>query len=72
MITKSEVAYQFPVDTNFKAVCKKTDQERWERFLKILKLKGKARINLSATIHNNHHLSVDYHATFAAIKVKKT
>jgi len=71
VITKSEVSYQSPVDEDFRAECLMPEKETWNRFLKMLKLKGKSRIELSATIHNKGHLSVSYQGTFAAINPAK-
>lgn len=67
VITKSEVDYVAPVDTDFQAVCQVPDEEVWQRFMKILKAKGKARLQLSATIECHNRCSVKYQALFAAI-----
>lgn len=70
VITHSDVSYKSPVTTDFKAISLKPEKDIWERFLKMLTAKGKARLDLSATIHQNDQLCVDYHATFAAIKTQ--
>lgn len=70
VITKSKTSYLSPVNNDFRADCENVNPEKWERFLKTLRRMGKARIELSATIYNNGGLSVDYHATFAVIKVR--
>jgi len=67
VITKSDVDYLAPVDSDFKAECFAPGDAEWKRFLKILQAKGKARIKLSAKVYNNSNLSCDYHAVFAAI-----
>lgn len=68
VITKSEVAYIAPVSGDFRAECLRPADAEWQRFSKMLHLKGKARLNLTATVHQAGHLCVDYRATFAAIK----
>jgi thioesterase domain-containing protein len=68
VITKSDVEYLLPVDVDFQAVCMMPDVNVWGRFLVTLQRKGKARIQLSATIHQNKRLCIDYRATFAAIR----
>ncbi|CUI17396.1 conserved hypothetical protein [Candidatus Protochlamydia naegleriophila] len=68
VITKSDVAYLAPVDGDFRAECLRPADDEWQRFFNMLRLKGKARLNLMATIHHAGRLCVDYRATFAAIK----
>lgn len=68
VITKSEVDYQAPIDADFKSICLSPDEAVWQRFLKMLRAKGKSRIALSAKIHHNDRVCVDYRAEFAAIK----
>jgi thioesterase domain-containing protein len=68
VITHSNVKYLFPVTTDFQAQCQIPEREVWQRFLKILTLKGKSRIDLQAKIFQNEQLAVDYQGTFAAIK----
>ncbi len=68
VITHSDVSYLAPVDTNFTAECCLPEKTQWDRFLKILRAKGKARVQLSATIYNKNRLAVEYQATFAAIR----
>ncbi len=67
VITKSDVSYNLPVDSDFQAECNAPEKAEWERFLKILKAKGKARISLSCTIGT----ACNYRGTFAAILTKE-
>ncbi len=71
VITSSEVAYQAPVDADFRAVCAIPEEAVWQRFIKTLLLKGKARITLSAGIHHKGRMCVDYQGTFAAFASTK-
>jgi thioesterase domain-containing protein len=68
VITKSDVSYPAPVDSDFTAECLMPESSDWQRFLKMLHAKGKARITLSARIDHKDRLAVDYQAVFAAIK----
>lgn len=68
VITKSDVSYHAPVDADFKAECVRPDPDVWQRFMKMLRSKGKARIELSAKIYHQEHLCVDYIGVFAALK----
>jgi thioesterase domain-containing protein len=70
VITKSEINYYAPVDSDFEVECLIPDNSAWQRFLKVLHLKGKARIQLSARIYHKERLSVDYKAIFAALSVQ--
>lgn len=69
VITKSECDYLLPVDSDFTAECVMCDPANWQRFMKMLYAKGKAKIQLSAKIYQKDSLCVDYIGIFAAIKV---
>ena len=69
VITKSEVDYLLPVDSDFTAECDMCKEASWQRFLKMLHAKGKAKIQLSAKIYQKDSLCVDYIGTFAALKL---
>lgn len=69
VITESEVAYLAPVEADFEAECRLPKAEKWQRFLKTLHAKHKARIQLSAEIYYKHRIAVEYRGTFAALKV---
>lgn len=68
VITHSDIDYFLPVNTDFKAHCQIPENSVWERFIKTLKSRGKARIELQAHIFQNGNLAVDYRGTFAALK----
>lgn len=69
VIARSEIDYFAPVSTDFKTECCMPDPMDWERFIKILLKKGKARIKLNAKIFQEGRLCVDYWGIFAAIKI---
>lgn len=50
VIANSEIKYLVPVTSNFKAECLHPHTNVWERFLTILRKKGKARLQLNAKI----------------------
>jgi thioesterase domain-containing protein len=68
VISKSDVNYLLPVDADFTVECTIAEHDAWQRFMKMLHAKGKARIQLSAKIYHNNRLAVDYQGTFAAIR----
>ena len=68
VIASSEIAYLAPVASDFKAECCLPELEDWQRFLKILQKKGKARVKLSAKIFQGHQLCVEYSGVFAALE----
>lgn len=71
VIASSEIFYIAPVVTDFKAECCMPDSLEWERFRKILRRKGKARLKLNAKILQDSQLCVDYSGQFVAIRVKE-
>ncbi len=68
VITRSEIDYLHPVDTDFRAECVMPNEIIWNRFIQILRLKGRARLSLSAKIYQQNRLCVDYQGVFAALK----
>lgn len=67
VIASSEINYLTPVSSNFKAECFHPKINAWERFLTILRKKGKARLQLNARISEKGQLCVDYSGIFVAI-----
>jgi thioesterase domain-containing protein len=67
VIANSEVEYLVPVAADFQAECCMPDALDWERFVKMLQKKGKARLKLSAKIFQEEQLCVDYAGVFVAI-----
>jgi thioesterase domain-containing protein len=67
VITHSETEFKAPVADDFAAVCLKPDPADWNRFVHMLERKKRARIRLTATIEHAGRVSVNYHATFAAL-----
>lgn len=67
VIANSTVDYLAPVISDLESHCAMPDDAHWTLFKKTLKVKGKARIVLSASIFQDGKLAVAYKGTFAAI-----
>jgi len=67
VIASSNVEYLAPVSLDFQAECCRPQQEAWEYFLKMLRKKRKARLDLKAQIVQDNRLCVDYSGAFVAI-----
>lgn len=68
VIQSSRIDYLIPVTNDFSAECILPSSEIWERFEKMLIKKGKARIELAATIYHQEQLAVNFIGNFAALK----
>ena len=51
VIQHNSMSYDLPMQDSFVAICRFDDQVCWERFIKLLERKGKARISLAASLH---------------------
>lgn len=69
VIASSKIEYLAPVEEDFKAECGPPGREEWERFLKTLNKKRKARLSLQAKILQGSSLCVDYSGIFVALLV---
>lgn len=72
VIAQSTVDFLVPVTEDFQAVCIRPEDDSWSRFLKTLNSKGKARIELDATIRQVDKKAVAFHAVFAALRTTRT
>lgn len=68
VIASSEIKYLSPVNADFQAECEAPLPQDWDKFLKGLSSKGKARLKLHAKIFHLHKLCVDYSGMFVAMK----
>lgn len=64
VIASSEINYLFPVTSDFKAECNQPEFSDWERFLKMLRQKGKGRLQLKARIVEKEQVCVSYSGVF--------
>ena len=67
VVTHSDIEYLHPVTTDFTATCTRPDPATWNRFLATLIRRGKARVELTASIHQDGNLAVRFSGTFAAL-----
>lgn len=67
VIARSEVDYLAPVSGDFTVQCYAPDVAEWERFMKMLEKRKKARIKLHATVYLDRKVCVDYWGMFVAI-----
>lgn len=72
VITDSHIKYIAPVTEDFVAISKLDDEKKWRFFEKTLERKGKGRIKLQASIHQNSIPAVEYSGDFAALKTSRT
>ncbi|MCB1112479.1 MAG: YiiD C-terminal domain-containing protein [Chlamydiales bacterium] len=69
VITHSDVEYLAAVKEDFEARAGLRHEEDWERFLKTLEKRGRARLTLTASINVNGVDAVRFTGTFAAIGI---
>ncbi|MDF2577307.1 MAG: hypothetical protein K0S74_791 [Chlamydiales bacterium] len=67
VISHSEIDYLQPIKEDFCAECHAPKSADWAKFVHCLNRKGKARIQLAATIQQQEKLAVDYIGSFVAI-----
>lgn len=67
VIAGSEILYLLPITADFKAECSLPEQAEWNKFLTILRKKGKAKIQLTAHIRQDNQIAVEFQGIFAAI-----
>lgn len=71
VISHNETKYLNPVIGLFLSECIKCDEAKWKKFSNALHSKGKARIELSATIYQKAQKKcVDFKGTFVALVQK--
>lgn len=68
VITSSNINYIRPVTKDFEAEASLPEGNRWPVFLKTFDRRGKARIQLTASIMEDDELAIDYTGSFAALK----
>jgi thioesterase domain-containing protein len=66
VIQKSSMDFLDPVMTDFRAECS-LPVDTWPRFLKMLRLKGKARITLTSTVYSGSQIVGKHEGTFVAV-----
>lgn len=67
VIQKSEVKYLKPVTDDFTVECCFDDQAAFTKFLKMLRRKGRGRLQLSAAVLQQGSVALNYSGDFAVI-----
>ena len=65
VIQKSAIDYILPVEHDFCATSTITDITQFERFIRVLRRKGRARIGLNVNILENSRAAVVFNGTYA-------
>ena len=66
IIQKSQTEYRLPVTDDFTAHCEMHDAVAFNRFIKLLKKRGRARINLNVYIYTAERIAVAFIGTYVA------
>jgi thioesterase domain-containing protein len=66
VIQNSETQYRRPVTRDFLAICRKPDEAQLDQFLRMLREKGKARLELQAEIREHEKLAVSFQGRYVA------
>lgn len=66
VIQKSEMDFLLPVDADFEAVARKP--ETWEQFVKILRRRGKARLELASEILLRDKVVAKHNGIYVAVQ----
>ena len=66
VIQESSVQFLKPVMQDFEAICPPPPAAAFEKFLRMLEHKGRARLELEATIHSNGEIALRFRGRFVA------
>lgn len=67
VIQRNTMSYAMPINGTFTAIAAVPDVEEWTRFLHVLKLKGKARIGVTARLHFTGQVAGELKGEFVAL-----
>jgi thioesterase domain-containing protein len=67
VIQSGATDYLRPIRGAFTATCRETDPARWDRFLRTLERRGRARIELIATVTSADQVVATFHGAYVAI-----
>jgi thioesterase domain-containing protein len=70
VIQKNTMTYAIPITGNFSATAKLSNSNDWEKFIVMLKRKGKSRINVSSLLNYAGKDAGQFEGTFVAIGCK--
>jgi thioesterase domain-containing protein len=69
VIQKNTMCCDKPIFGAFEAICSLADQGDWEKFIKILKRKGRSRIVLDSTLKSSKKIVGKFEGSFVAITI---
>lgn len=69
VIQHSEIDYLRPIAGDFTGVAILDSAERWQRFLETLTRKGRARITLASSLHEQNQIAGAFVGDFVAVRV---
>ena len=67
VIQRNEMAYLKPMTEDFTATATLVDERDWQRFLNMLRRKGKARINVAAELYTGKLLAGTFSGEYVAL-----
>jgi len=67
VVSESTAAFSRPVDDDFLAICEAPPAREFERFLRTLERRGKARLLLESCVMCRDEMAVSHSASFVAI-----
>ena len=68
VIQDSASRYRRPVTRDFTALCRKPDAVQLDQFARMLREKGRARLELQATIHEQEALVMSFEGRYVALR----
>jgi thioesterase domain-containing protein len=71
VIQSSSIDYLQPIESDFSAHCLNPSLENWQRFLKTIDRRGKARIALEAEIYDRGSIAGKFKGEYVAIEISK-
>ncbi|NVK55292.1 MAG: YiiD C-terminal domain-containing protein [Alteromonadaceae bacterium] len=70
VIQKNTMTYDIPITGKFSATAKLSNGNDWEKFVKMLKRKGKSRINVCSNLNYADKNAGQFEGTFVAVGCK--
>lgn len=69
VIQRHEMSYDKPVTARFQATCNFSDAIAWQRFVKMLQIRGRGRIRITAVVEAQQEMVGKFTGDFVAIIV---
>lgn len=68
LIQRSLMRYERPITGDFEAVCELTDESSYDRFVRTLERRGRARITLCSLVLENGARAASFEGDFVAVR----